>query len=225
MTKVELKNASKIYLRGKEKVHALDNCNLTVDEGDFLAIMGLSGAGKSTLLKAISTALQLTDGEVFINGKAVSNMNDAEKSELRAKEIGYIVQDFMLLPNETVYENIRLPLIYNKNIAKSEHKDRIYKADEKLGIKELLKGKAKNLSGGESQRVAIARAICGEQEIILADEPTGALDTDNRENIMQIFKMLNKELGKTIIVVTHDEYVAEQCAKQLIMHDGVLQNK
>lgn len=225
MTKVELKNASKIYLRGKEKVHALDNCNLTVDEGDFLAIMGPSGAGKSTLLKAISTALQLTDGEVFINGKAVSNMNDAEKSELRAKEIGYIVQDFMLLPNETVYENIRLPLIYNKNIAKSEHKDRIYKAAEKLGIKELLKGKAKNLSGGESQRVAIARAICGDQEIILADEPTGALDTDNRENIMQIFKMLNKELGKTIIVVTHDEYVADQCAKQLIMRDGVLQNK
>lgn len=198
---------------------------MTVDEGDFLAIMGPSGAGKSTLLKAISTALQLTDGEVFINGKAVSNMNDAEKSELRAKEIGYIVQDFMLLPNETVYENIRLPLIYNKNIAKSEHKDRIYKAAEKLGIKELLKGKAKNLSGGESQRVAIARAICGDQEIILADEPTGALDTDNRENIMQIFKMLNKELGKTIIVVTHDEYVADQCAKQLIMRDGVLQNK
>lgn len=222
MIKVEVKNASKIYQRGKEKVRALNNCKLQVEKGDFISIMGPSGSGKSTLLKAISTALCLDKGDVIINGKSIVEMNDAEKSQLRSQEIGYIVQDFMLLPNETVYENIRLPLIYNRRIRKVEHKKRIEEVATKLGINNLLKSKAKNLSGGESQRVAIARAICGDQEIILADEPTGALDTVNKENIMNLFKVLNKELGKTILIVTHDEYVAEQCDKHFAMHDGVL---
>lgn len=222
MIKVELKNASKIYPRGKEKVYALDNCNLKVEKGDFISIMGPSGSGKSTLLKAIATSLILSDGDVYINNNAVGEMDDADKSLLRAKEVGYIVQNFMLLPNETVYENIRLPLVYNKSIPRSEHRQRVEKYAEKLGISPLLRSKAKDISGGESQRVAIARAICGDQEIVLADEPTGALDTDNREVIMDLFNMLNKELGKTIIVVTHDEFVAEQCEKHFTMHDGVL---
>ena len=222
MSKIMVKDASKIFARGKEEVRALDHCNLGVESGDYIAIMGPSGSGKSTLLKSIASSLELTSGEILIDDINLSSLNDTNKSHLRSAKIGYIVQDFMLLEDETVYNNICLPLIYNKDSPKQEYKERAEQAAEILGITHLLKAKAKTLSGGESQRVAIARAICGDQNIILADEPTGALDTENRENIMKLFTKLNEELKKTIIVVTHDRYVAEWSDQIYMMKDGVL---
>lgn len=222
MGKIKLDNASKIYKRGKEEVHALQDCNLELEAGDYISVMGPSGSGKSTLLKAIATSLELSAGDVYIDDLKISDLNDKQKSSLRAERIGYIVQDFMLIGTETVYDNIRIPLLYNKSIPRKEHKARIAEAAEKLGITSLLKDKAKNLSGGESQRVAIARAICGDQDIILADEPTGALDVENRDKILDIFTQLNQEDNKTVVVVSHDPLVARHAKQIYQMQDGVL---
>ena len=225
MIKIRLEFATKTYKRGNENVHALDNCNLEVNTGDCLSIIGPSGSGKRTLLKAISTSLQLTSGKLYIDEEDASVKSDIEKYRLRSEKIGYVVQNFILLPHETVYENIRLPLIYNKKIEKREHKQRIHRTAEILGITHLLKTKTEKLSGGESQRVAIARATCGDQEIILADEPTGALDTENREIIMNMFEILNTEYNKTVLIVTHDAYVASKCKTHYKMVDGVLHTR
>ena len=220
MPAIELKHISKIYDVNHYLVKAVDEVDLSIGENETVAIVGPSGSGKSTLLNMIGLILQPSDGQIIIDGRSATDLSDGEKSALRNKTFGYIMQDFALLDDESVYKNIELPLIYNKEIKKSEHKKRITAAAEKLGISDKLRRKAGRLSGGERQRVAIARAIVCDQPIILADEPTGSLDPENKENVMKILLELCRDEKRTLIVVTHDMTVAEQCDRIIQMRSG-----
>ena len=220
MPAIELKHISKIYDANHYLVKAVDNVDLTIEENETVAIVGPSGSGKSTLLNMIGLILQPSDGQIIIDGQSTENLSDGEKSTLRNKIFGYIMQDFALLDDESVYKNIELPLIYNKEIKKSEHRKRITTVAEKLGISDKLRRKAGKLSGGERQRVAIARAIVCDQPIILADEPTGSLDYENKENVMKILLELCRNEKRTLVVVTHDMTVAEQCGRIIEMRSG-----
>ena len=220
MSKVVIKNISKIYDANHYLVKAVDNVDLTIEENETVAVVGPSGSGKSTLLNMIGLILEPSDGEILIDGQNTGKLSDGEKSALRNKTFGYIMQDFALLDDESVYKNIELPLIYNKEIKKSEHRKRITTAAEKLGISDKLRRKAGRLSGGERQRVAIARAIVCDQPIILADEPTGSLDSENKENVMKILLELCRNEKRTLVVVTHDMTVAEQCDRIIQMRNG-----
>lgn len=220
MPAIELKHISKIYDANHYLVKAVDEVDLSIEENETVAIVGPSGSGKSTLLNMIGLILQPSDGEILIDGQNTGKLSDGEKSALRNKTFGYIMQDFALLDDESVYKNIELPLIYNKEIKKNEHKKRITAAAEKLGISDKLRRKAGRLSGGERQRVAIARAIVCDQPIILADEPTGSLDSENKENVMKILLELCRNEKRTLVVVTHDMTVAEQCGRIIEMRSG-----
>lgn len=220
MSKVVIKNISKIYDANHYLVKAVDNVDLTIEENETVAVVGPSGSGKSTLLNMIGLILEPSDGEILIDGQNTRKLSDGEKSALRNKTFGYIMQDFALLDDESVYKNIELPLIYNREIKKSEHRKRIIAAAEKLGISDKLRRKAGRLSGGERQRVAIARAIVCDQPIILADEPTGSLDSENKENVMKILLELCRNEKRTLVVVTHDMTVAEQCGRIIEMRSG-----
>ena len=191
-------------------------------DNETIAIIGPSGSGKSTLLNMMGLILKPDDGRILIDGQLVTELSDNKCSMLRNMSFGYVVQDFALLDGETVYNNIRIPLLYSKNIKRREHKQRIKAAAESLGIGDKLNRNVAKLSGGERQRVAIARAIVCDQPIILADEPTGALDADNKERVMDILMKLCKERGKTLIIVTHDLSVAEKCGMVVQMHNGII---
>lgn len=220
MPAIEVKNISKSYITNHYTVHAVDHVDFSVSGNEAVAIVGPSGSGKSTLLNMMGLILKPDEGSIVIDGEDVTNIDDGRKSALRNHMFGYIVQDFALLDDESVYSNIRLPLIYNKIIKKSEHKRRIHAAAESLGISDKLRRRASKLSGGERQRVAIARAIVCDQPIIIADEPTGSLDAANKDNVMSILMKLCKEQNKMLIIVTHDMSVAEQCDRVVTMKDG-----
>lgn len=222
MTTISICNVSKSYDTNHYTVKAVDSVSLSISSNEAVAIVGPSGSGKSTLLNMIGLILQPDDGYIQIDGKDVTQLSDSMKSSLRNHTFGYVVQDFALLDDETVYNNIRLPLLYNKEIKRQEHKRRIYSAAESLGISDKLRRKAAKLSGGERQRVAIARAIVCDQPVIIADEPTGALDAANKENVMEILLKLCKEQNKALIIVTHDLSVAEQCDRVIQLKDGII---
>lgn len=213
-----LSNISKIYSSGKVKVQALDNVFLKVDKGEFVAIMGPSGSGKSTLLHIIGFLDKPTSGKYFFQGEDTSNFDEDKLSFLRNRFIGFVFQFFNLLPRLNAFENVELPLIY-AGISKKERKKRVEEVLEKVNIIHRANHRPSELSGGEQQRVAIARALVTGAEIILADEPTGNLDTKTGEEIMKLFKKLNDE-GKTIIVVTHDPKVASFADKIIKIIDG-----
>ena len=216
------KNVSKYYRTNQYTVKAVESVSLSVMKNEMVAIVGPSGSGKSTLLNIMGLILKPDEGSVLIEGKEYLKSKNEDLSALRNQTFGYIMQDFALLDDETVYKNIQLPLLYNKKIGSSEYKKLIHAAAESLGIADKLKRKASRLSGGERQRVAIARAIVCDQPIILADEPTGSLDVANKGKVMDILVRLCREKGKTVIIVTHDLSVAEQCDRILQMHDGHL---
>lgn len=220
MATIRLKNILKQYITNDYTVKAVDNVDLDIKDNESLAIVGPSGSGKSTLINIIGLILNADKGEVYLDDKIINNLSDAKASKLRNSTFGYIVQDFALLNEESVYKNIRIPLIFNGNIKRSEHKERIHNAAKSLGIEDKLRRKAGKLSGGERQRVAIARAIVCDQPIILADEPTGSLDESNKENVVNILLSLCKEHNKTLIVVTHDMSVANKCDRIIKMKDG-----
>lgn len=220
MPTISVENICKSYNTNHYTVKAADDITLTISDNETIAIVGPSGSGKSTLLNIIGLILRPDSGTVKIDGEDVTNPEDGKKSALRNSIFGYVVQDFALIDDETVYSNIRIPLIYNKSIKQKDHKRRILEAAESLGISDKLHRRASKLSGGERQRVAIARAIVCDQPIILADEPTGALDAANKENVMDILMKLHKEQNKTIIIVTHDMTVAERCNRVIKMKDG-----
>lgn len=217
---LSVQNICKSYRTNQYTVKAVDQVSLAVEKNEMVAIIGPSGSGKSTLLNILGLILQPDKGDILIDGSDPTNMGDAKTSALRNKLFGYVMQDFALLEDETVYRNIQLPLLYNKSISRKEHKKRINDAARSLGIADKLKRKAARLSGGERQRVAIARAIVCDQPIILADEPTGFLDADNKENVMDILVGLCRQNGKTIIIVTHDMSVAERCDRIIHMQRG-----
>lgn len=222
MSVLRLNDVSKIYGSGENKFYALKNVFVEIKSGEMVAIMGASGSGKSTFLNISGGIDGASEGEVYINDINISSLPDKKKSKIRNENIGFVMQDFALISHYRVYENVMLPLEY-KQIRK---KNKIKKVDEHLemlGIKEKRNLYPSELSGGQKQRVAIARALVNDANILLCDEPTGALDKKNTEEIMKIFQKLNEE-GKTIVIVTHDINVANCCKRIINIEDGQIQD-
>lgn len=225
MKSVEVKNLKKVYEtnRGKNQYWALRDVSFTVDRGDYVAIMGESGSGKTTLLNILAGLDNSTSGSVFINGKEISKMADSELAKYRSQSLGFIFQDFNLLDILTVRDNIYLPLVLNKQ-KKSIMKEKTAGLVKKLGIEGLVDKYPYEISGGQKQRTAIARAMVIEPEILLADEPTGALDSKAANNILDLFGMLNEE-GQTILMVTHSVKAASRAKRVLFIKDGELNHE
>ncbi|MBO4879864.1 MAG: ABC transporter ATP-binding protein [Clostridia bacterium] len=203
-----------------EIVHAVSGAGLSVGAGEVVAIVGPSGSGKSTLINMLGLIIKPDSGSIIMNGVRVDGMRDDRCCRFRNANFGYIMQDFALIDGESVYSNIRLPLLYNKSIKPSEYRRRILAAAESLGIADKLRRKPSHLSGGERQRAAIARSIVCDQPVILADEPTGALDAANRDRVTDILLRLAREEGCTVVIVTHDLSVAARCDRIITMKDG-----
>ena len=215
---IELKNISKQY---REETTILKGVDLCIEDGDYIALMGPSGAGKTTLMNIMGCLDRATQGESFLDGNEISDYPEKEKARLRNEKFGFVVQDFALINEMTVYENVRLPLRYRKKRLKKE-REHIESILKSLEIEDKKEIRVCDLSGGQQQRVAIARAIVNSPEIILADEPTGALDQETGREVMEIFSKLNQQ-GKTIIIVTHDPNIAAKCNRIVKMVDGKIQ--
>lgn len=215
---ITMKNLSKIYKMGDNIVKALDNINLTVDEGEFVSIVGPSGSGKSTLMNIIGCLDVMTEGEYYLNGNDTSKLNENKLAELRSSEIGFIFQSFNLLQKLTALENVELPMIY-KGIPAKERYNRAIELLTMVGLEKRIHHRPTELSGGQQQRVAIARALANNPHLILADEPTGNLDSQSGKEVMKIIKELN-ERGNTIILITHDINVANQAKRTVRIMDG-----
>lgn len=221
---IEIKDVFKTYDTGKIKFTALQGINLNVEKGEFTSIMGPSGSGKSTLMNILGCLDRMSSGKYFLNGQDVSLLSDRELAFIRNKEIGFVFQAFNLLPRLNILENVELPMIY-AGIPLKERKNIAKTALEKVGLSDWLKHKPNEISGGQKQRVAIARAIVNNPAVIMADEPTGNLDTKSSVDIMRIFQTLNKE-GKTIIMVTHEEDIAKHSKRIVTFKDGeILQDR
>ncbi|APH17746.1 ABC transporter ATP-binding protein [Clostridium botulinum] len=223
MSLIELKEIKKVYGKDESKVIALNKVNLSIKKGEMIAIMGPSGCGKSTLLNIIGCIDTSTQGEYFFNGNEINGLNFNKLSKIRNKKISFIFQNFALLKDFSVLDNVMMPLHFRKMKYKEKKEKSLFYL-EKLGISNLHNKKIKNLSGGQQQRVAIARALVQESDIILADEPTGALDQRNGKIIMDTLKKLNVEENKTLIIVTHDKNIANYCDKNFYMEDGKIIN-
>ena len=219
MNQIILDKVSKSFRTNNYVVKAVTQAEFATNAGEAVAIIGPSGSGKSTLLNMLGLILSPDDGQIIIDGKDVTNMPDNVLCCFRNSNFGYIVQDFALLDQESVYSNIRIPLLYSKKIRRREHKARIHAAARELGIFDKLHRKAGQLSGGERQRVAIARAIVCDQPIILADEPTGALNRSSSLDTMEVFLSMKRE-GNTILMVTHDSRIASFADRILYFEDG-----
>jgi putative ABC transport system ATP-binding protein len=215
---VEIKDLCKIYNPGENEVRALDHVSVRIDPGEFVAIIGHSGSGKSTLMNMLGCLDVPTSGEYYLHGENVSDMEDNELSDIRNREIGFIFQGFNLIPSLTALGNVELPLIY-RGVSKSKRIDMAIRALEKVGLGNRMDHKPTEMSGGQQQRVAIARAIAQAPPIILADEPTGNLDSGSSKEIMRTLKELHGE-GRTIILITHDNDIAGQASRIIRIHDG-----
>lgn len=212
-----VKNLTKTYNKGKSnQFNAIENITFSVDDNELVAIVGTSGAGKSTLLHIVSTIDNATSGEVEIDGCDITKISNAKRAEMRNKQIGLVIQDYALINDYNVLENVMLPLTFSKVKNK---KEKALSALSDIGIEHLAKKKISKLSGGEKQRVAIARAIVNNPKYIFADEPTGNLDSVTTEGIIDLFQTLNKK-GKTIIIITHDMNVANKCHRIIRLADG-----
>ena len=217
---IDVENACKSYVMGDETLKVLNNITLKVPKGQFVAIIGPSGSGKSTFINFIGCLDKVDSGTYILDGMDVRDLNDNELSEIRNKKIGFIFQQFNLLSKLSALENVELPLIY-RGMSSSERRKRAIEALKKVGLENRKNHLPTQLSGGQQQRVAIARAIVTDPEILLCDEPTGALDTKTSKEIMELIKELNKE-GRTIVMITHDLNVASQAKRQIRIKDGTL---
>ena len=215
---IEMKNVTKIYSNGEYETLALKDISLSIKKGEFVAIMGKSGSGKSTLLNIIGCMDELTNGEYLFDDIILNNLNRKKLDKFRKDNINFVFQNFALMNQYSVYENVEVPLLA-RNIKKSERKVLIEEVLKKLGILEQKDKLPVHISGGQQQRTAIARAIIAKNQLLVADEPTGALDEKNSEEILKILKALNKE-GLTIVIVTHDRKVAEQANRIIELSDG-----
>jgi putative ABC transport system ATP-binding protein len=219
---IDLKDITKTYDMGSVQVQVLRGITMHVDEGEFLAIIGPSGSGKSTLMNMIGCLDTPTTGEYYLDGKEISTYNEKQLSKIRNQKIGFIFQKFNLLPKLTALENVELPLIY-RGMNHKERRQRSIDALEKVGLSDRMNHKPTELSGGQQQRVAIARALAGDPPVLLADEPTGNLDSKSGSDVMNLIKQLSKE-GKTIVLITHDNEVAMEAQRTITIKDGLLLN-
>ncbi len=215
---VDIRDMCKVYNPGENEVRALDHVNLTINENEFVAIIGQSGSGKSTLMNMLGCLDIPTSGSYFLHDQDVSHLSDDELSDIRNKEIGFIFQGFNLIQNLTAIENVELPLIY-RGVSKKERTKLSETALQKVGLENRKTHKPSEMSGGQQQRVAIARAIAQAPPVVLADEPTGNLDTASSKEIMEILKGLHAE-GRTIILITHDNEIAAQAERVIKIMDG-----
>ena len=220
---VHVQEASKIYAMGKAIVHALSGVSLRINSGDALAIMGPSGSGKSTLMHLIGCMDRPTSGDVLVQGASVKNTRDKKLARLRSNTIGFVFQSFNLIPRISALANVMLPMTFGDKIAKSQQAQRAKDLLARVGLSHRMKHKPNELSGGERQRVSIARALANDPLMILADEPTGNLDTKTGAEILSIFEQLHGE-GRTLVVVTHDLAVASHMKKTIQMVDGKIVN-
>ncbi|MGL5752415.1 MAG: ABC transporter ATP-binding protein [Paraclostridium sp.] len=218
---VELKGINKFYKVGKDKIHVLKSINLTIAKGEFVMIMGKSGSGKTTLLNILGFLDKFDEGQYLFHEKDVTGLNENQRSIFRNTNIGFVFQQFNLISTLNIYQNVELPMVYNNKYSKEDKKNRIESNLEVVGLLDKMKQKPLQLSGGQQQRVAIARALVNEPEIIFADEPTGALDSDTGIEIMNLLKELNRQ-GKTIIMVTHDSDLTKYATKIVRLKDGVI---
>lgn len=215
---IQIESMNKTYRMGSENVKALQDVSLHIKEGEMTAIVGPSGSGKSTLMNMVGCLDVPDSGKYFLDGMEVSKLKEDELAEIRNQKIGFIFQKFNLLPRLNAYENVELPLIYRGMQTKERH-EKAVQALERVGLADRIKHKPAELSGGQQQRVAVARALAGDPPIILADEPTGALDSKSGQQLMDSLKKLN-ELGITIVLITHDMNIANQAIRSLHIHDG-----
>jgi putative ABC transport system ATP-binding protein len=215
---IEVSNVVKIYQMGDTRLIALNNVSLNVDKGEFTAIMGPSGSGKSTFMNILGCLDKMNSGKYILNSKDVSDLTDNELAYIRNKELGFVFQSFNLIPRMTLLENVELPMVY-AGIPGKERREKALSALEKVGLQDRIKHMPNEISGGQKQRAAIARAIVNDPSVIMADEPTGNLDTKSSEDIMKIFQRLNNE-GATVIMVTHEHDIAQHGKRIVRFKDG-----
>ena len=217
---IEIKKLHKSYPIGKDSLHVLKGIDLHIKEGEFVSIMGSSGSGKSTLLNIVGLLDEHDEGEYFLNGKLIKNLNEKKAAILRNKFLGFVFQSFNLISYKTALENVALPLYY-KGIARKERLKTAMEYLDKVGLKDWASHLPSELSGGQKQRVAIARALVTKPKVVLADEPTGALDSTTSDSVMDLLKDINNE-GMTVFVITHEEEIAEQTDRIVRLKDGVI---
>ena len=215
---IELKDVYKIYPMGDETVHALDGVSLSIDQGEFVAIVGSSGSGKSTAMNIIGCLDVPTSGSYHLGGVDESTMDDDQQAEIRNKMLGFIFQQYNLIPKLSVLENVELPLLY-AGVPAEERRDRAIRSLERVGLADKWKHLPSQLSGGQQQRVSIARALAGSPSVILADEPTGALDSRTGREVLSFLKQLNRE-GDTVVLITHDNSIAVRADRIIRLQDG-----
>jgi putative ABC transport system ATP-binding protein len=219
---IRIENLTRFYTIGEETVRALNGINLTIEKNEYVALMGPSGSGKSTLMNIIGCLDTPTSGQYFLNGPNVAQLSDSELAAIRNKEIGFVFQTFNLLPRLTALQNVALPLVY-AGIPEAERLKKAKEVLEQVGLGNRITHKPNELSGGQRQRVAVARALVNHPSIILADEPTGNLDTKTSEEIMQLFDIIH-QAGNTIVLVTHEEDIALRAKRVVRMRDGVVES-
>ena len=228
MALIDLKHINKIFMMGDEKIHALNDVSVLIKEGELTSIVGTSGSGKSTLMNIIGLLDLPTSGNYFLDGNNTTSMNDDELSLYRNQKIGFIFQSFHLLPKASALKNVEMPMqyasAYNSELTDGIIRKLALESLEKVGLSDRVHHLPNELSGGQRQRVAIARALVNKPKILLADEPTGALDSKTSEEILKLFQELNKQ-GVTVIIVTHDNHVAQSCRRILRMSDGLIQSE
>ncbi len=219
MALIEVKNAIKTYYMGEESLNALNNVSLSIEEGEFVAIMGTSGSGKSTFMNMIGTLDKPNSGSYYLDGVDVFSLNPDELSEIRNLKLGFVFQGFNLISRTTALDNVELPMIY-KGVPEEERHKKAREVLKIVGLEKRENHMPNQMSGGQQQRVAIARAIVNDAPLILADEPTGNLDTKTSIEVMEFFVRLNEVMGKTIVLVTHENDIAEYCKRIVTFKDG-----
>lgn len=222
MEVVKIENVTRVYQIGKVETHALRGVNLSIGNGEFTALVGPSGSGKTTLLQMIGCLDQPSSGRVFINGKDVTTLNRNQRADMRRGTIGFIFQFFALIPTLTAYENVEMPLLLNGHSA-GERRQRVTELLTAVDLADRANNRPDQLSGGEQQRVAVARALAPRPTLVLADEPTANLDTENGKQVMEIMQKLNKETGVTFVFATHDPRVIAYARRVVTLHDGLIE--
>ena len=220
---LELREIYKDYQQGKLVVPVLKHVNFSMEEGEYTAIMGPSGSGKTTMMNIIGCLDKATSGDFYLDGQDINKCTENEMSDIRLHKIGFVFQSFHLLPKQTALENVEMPLTYAK-VPKKERREKALRALERVGLADRVDFRPNQLSGGQMQRVAIARAIVNSPKLLLADEPTGSLDTKSGEQVMELFQSLNKE-GVTVLMITHDPEIASFAKRVVTIRDGVLSEK